>query len=83
MSASARAPSSNCATGAGAQPTATMSIRPASLGSSNGCCWSIRICVSFDAVSLWDVLEHIPDFQSLLANVREWLFRLAADLPRC
>jgi hypothetical protein len=27
-----------------------------------------------DAVSLWDVLEHIPDFQPLLANVREWLF---------
>ena len=30
--------------------------------------------VSFDAASLWDVLEHIPDFQSLLANVREWVF---------
>jgi Methyltransferase domain len=30
--------------------------------------------VSFDAMTLWDVLEHIPDFQSLLANVREWLF---------
>ena len=30
--------------------------------------------VSFDAVALWDVLEHIPDFQSLLANVREWVF---------
>ena len=30
--------------------------------------------VSFDAVTLWDVLEHIPDFQSLLANVREWVF---------
>jgi Methyltransferase domain len=27
-----------------------------------------------DALSLWDVLEHIPDFQPLLANVREWLF---------
>ena len=34
--------------------------------------------VSFDAVTLWDVLEHIPDFQSLLANVREWVF---ASLP--
>ena len=30
--------------------------------------------VSFEAMSLWDVLEHIPDFQSLLANVSEWLF---------
>jgi len=30
--------------------------------------------VSFDAVTLWDVLEHIPDFQSLLANVRDWVF---------
>ena len=30
--------------------------------------------VSFDAVTLWDVLEHIPDFQSLLANVRKWVF---------
>ena len=30
--------------------------------------------VSFDAMTLWDVLEHIGDFQSLLANVREWLF---------
>ena len=27
-----------------------------------------------DAVSLWDVLEHIPDFQRLLANVRQWVF---------
>jgi hypothetical protein len=23
---------------------------------------------------LWDVLEHISDFQPLLVNVREWLF---------
>jgi len=30
--------------------------------------------VMFDAATLWDVLEHIPDFQSLIANVREWLF---------
>ena len=30
--------------------------------------------VSFDAMSLWDVLEHIPDFQPLLANIKEWLF---------
>jgi hypothetical protein len=30
--------------------------------------------VSFDAITLWDVLEHIPDFQSLLANVKDWLF---------
>ena len=30
--------------------------------------------VSFDAVTLWDVLEHIPDFQSLLANVKDWVF---------
>jgi Methyltransferase domain len=30
--------------------------------------------VAFDAMTLWDVLEHIPDFRPLLANVREWLF---------
>ena len=30
--------------------------------------------VAFDAVTLWDVLEHIPDFQALLTNVNEWLF---------
>jgi hypothetical protein len=30
--------------------------------------------VSFDAMSLWDVLEHIPDFDVLIANAREWLF---------
>ena len=28
----------------------------------------------FDAMTLWDVLEHIPDYQPLLANVRKWLF---------
>jgi hypothetical protein len=27
-----------------------------------------------DAVSLFDVLEHIQDFRPLLANVRRWLF---------
>ena len=26
------------------------------------------------AMTLWDVLEHIPDFEPLLAQVREWLF---------
>jgi len=30
--------------------------------------------VAFDAVTLWDVIEHIPALQSLLANVREWVF---------
>jgi predicted TPR repeat methyltransferase len=30
--------------------------------------------VSYDAISLWDVLEHMPDFSSLLEQVREWLF---------
>jgi len=25
-------------------------------------------------MTLWDVLEHIPNYQLLLANVREWLF---------
>jgi Methyltransferase domain len=30
--------------------------------------------VSFEAMSLWDVLEHMPDFRPLLANVSEWLF---------
>jgi len=26
------------------------------------------------AISLWDVLEHIHDFRSLLASVRSWVF---------
>lgn len=30
--------------------------------------------MAFDAMSLWDVLEHIPDFDVLLANVRKWVF---------
>jgi Methyltransferase domain len=30
--------------------------------------------VPFGAMTLWDVLEHVEDFQSLVANVREWLF---------
>jgi hypothetical protein len=30
--------------------------------------------VRFQAVSLWDVLEHLYDFQSLLANVHDWVF---------
>jgi hypothetical protein len=30
--------------------------------------------IPFDAMTLWDVLEHMADFQSLLANVRQWLF---------
>jgi hypothetical protein len=30
--------------------------------------------VAFDAMTLWDVLEHIEDFEPLLANVRDWLF---------
>jgi hypothetical protein len=30
--------------------------------------------VHFNAITLWDVLEHIPDFQPLLANVRDWVF---------
>lgn len=28
----------------------------------------------FNAASMWDVLEHMPDYPRLLANVREWLF---------
>jgi len=28
----------------------------------------------FNAASMWDVLEHMPDYPALLANVREWLF---------
>lgn len=28
----------------------------------------------FDAMTLWDVIEHIPHYQLLLANVRKWLF---------
>jgi Methyltransferase domain len=30
--------------------------------------------VSFGAMTLWDVLEHVADYRSLLRNVREWLF---------
>jgi hypothetical protein len=30
--------------------------------------------VSMIAVSLWDVLEHIPDFWRLLRNVEQWVF---------
>jgi hypothetical protein len=30
--------------------------------------------VQFNAVTLWDVLEHISDFQSLLNNVGDWIF---------
>jgi Methyltransferase domain len=29
---------------------------------------------SFEAASMWDVLEHMPDYPQLLANVRQWLF---------
>lgn len=28
----------------------------------------------FEAATLWDVLEHIHEFERLLAGVREWLF---------
>jgi hypothetical protein len=28
----------------------------------------------FEAASMWDVLEHMPDYPMLLANVRQWLF---------
>src|SRR5580765_6926203 len=28
----------------------------------------------FEAASMWDVLEHMPEYPMLLANVREWLF---------
>jgi len=30
--------------------------------------------VTFDAVAMWDVLEHMADFQLLLDNVRDWIF---------
>jgi len=30
--------------------------------------------VPFDAMTLWDVIEHIADFRPLLKNVRRWLF---------
>jgi len=29
---------------------------------------------TFAAMAFWDVLEHIAEFQALLANCREWLF---------
>jgi Methyltransferase domain len=28
----------------------------------------------FEAATMWDVLEHMPDYPALLANVRQWLF---------
>lgn len=28
----------------------------------------------FDAASMWDVIEHIPNFASLLVNIHKWLF---------
>lgn len=28
----------------------------------------------FEAASMWDVLEHVPDYPTLLANVQQWLF---------
>jgi hypothetical protein len=30
--------------------------------------------ITFDAITLWDVLEHISDFQGLLNNVASWVF---------
>jgi hypothetical protein len=30
--------------------------------------------VPFQAMTMWDVLEHMEDFGLLLANCREWLF---------
>ena len=50
------------------------SIRPACGGSSSAELLVDPYVVPFEAMTLWDVLEHIPDFQALLANVREWLF---------
>lgn len=34
-----------------------------------------------DAVSLWDVLEHIPDPLALLRNVRRWVFMSLPIVP--
>jgi hypothetical protein len=34
--------------------------------------------VPFQAMTMWDVLEHMTDFELLLADCREWLF---ASLP--
>lgn len=28
----------------------------------------------FDAATMWDVLEHLPEYPRLLAHVRQWLF---------
>lgn len=36
--------------------------------------WLDPYAIKVDAVSLWDVLEHIPDPAPLFANVREWVF---------
>ena len=29
---------------------------------------------SFDAASMWDVLEHMPNYPGLLGHIRSWLF---------
>jgi hypothetical protein len=36
--------------------------------------WADPYRMSFTAMSLWDVLEHIPEFWRLLSNVEQWLF---------
>jgi Methyltransferase domain len=36
--------------------------------------WVDPYHVSFTAMSLWDVLEHIPEFWRLLRHVEQWLF---------
>jgi len=36
--------------------------------------WDVYRDPPVDAMTLWDVLEHIPDYRPLLANVRQWLF---------
>ena len=46
-----------------------------------GVAWLKKRCLWFNpydrpvaAISMWDVLEHMPDSRPLLANVEEWLF---------
>jgi Methyltransferase domain len=57
-------------------PTFGYDINPAAIE------WLKKRCLLFNpyfgafngAVTLWDVLEHLPDFQSLLTNARDWVF---------
>lgn len=43
--------------------------------------WCDPYAAPVEAVSFWDVLEHIPDPGALLANVRRWVFVSVPIVP--